>query len=173
MRECGYPAWKLVGLECCGWGGVEAKEAGVYHAAAPEHFLFNHPESVGLAAGDTFGHSPDGTSHKAVGHEYDVRLSTLIKMTETIPAGGVLPAEPAGLTTLALGKRPNQDALDFFTNPAKSPDGVLAEMIYWERPQGGRVFHAGAIGAGWALSVDPKLQALMRNVLHAFRVRRG
>ena len=32
---------------------------------------------------------------------------------------------------------------------------------------------AGAIGAGWALSVDPKLQALMRKVLHAFRVRRG
>ena len=43
-------------------------------------------------------------------------------------------------------------------------------MIYWERPQGGRVFHAGAIAAGWVLSVDPKMQALVRNVLHHFGV---
>ena len=171
MRECGYPAWRVVGLECCGWGGVEAREAGVYHAASPGHFLFNQPEKVGLVAGETFGHAPGGNSHKAVGHEYDVRLSTLIKMTSQIPAGGSLPEEPPGIATLAVGKRPNQNALDFFTNPTRSPEGVLAEMIYWERPQGGRVFNAGAIGAGWAISADPKFQALMRNVLHAFGVR--
>ena len=41
-------------------------------------------------------------------------------------------------------------------------------MIYWERPQGGRVFHAGSLGAGWGLSVDPKFQTLMRNVLFHF-----
>jgi hypothetical protein len=43
-------------------------------------------------------------------------------------------------------------------------------MIYWERPQGGRVFHTGAIGSGWALSADPKFQTLIRNVLHHFGV---
>lgn len=170
MRECGYAAWRVVGLECCGWGAVEAKDAGVYHLVAPDHFLFHQPEEVGLAAGETFGHSPDGNSHRAVGHEYDVRLSTLAKMTKHIPPGGLLPDEPAGITTLAVGRRPDKSTLDYFTHPTESPEGILAELIYWERPQGGRVFHAGAIGAGWALAVDTKFQALMRNVLHAFNV---
>ncbi|MFH1918779.1 MAG: hypothetical protein ABIP48_02685 [Planctomycetota bacterium] len=50
---------------------------------------------------------------------------------------------------------------------------VAAELIYWERPAGGRVFRAGSIGAGWGLSADPKLQALMRNVLFHFGVKPG
>ena len=61
----------------------------------------------------------------------------------------------------------------FITKATRSSEGVLAEMIYWERPQGGRVFNAGAIGAGWAFSADPKFQALMRKVLHAFAVRQA
>jgi hypothetical protein len=44
-------------------------------------------------------------------------------------------------------------------------------MIYWERPQGGRVFNAGSLGAGWGLSVDPQFQKLMRNVLFHFGVK--
>jgi hypothetical protein len=44
--------------------------------------------------------------------------------------------------------------------------GTLVDMIYWERPQGGTVFNAGAIGFGWALDADPKLTKLLRNVLH-------
>ena len=43
-------------------------------------------------------------------------------------------------------------------------------MIYWKRPTGGRVFHAGAIGAGWALSGDARLRTLLRNVLAHFDV---
>lgn len=170
LRECGYPAWKYVGLECAGWGDVETKSTGIYHTAAPDHFLFHKPERVGLAAGQTFGHSPSGTSHRAVGHEYDVRVSTLSRMTKTIPPGGRLPEEPAGIVTLATGKRPSNAALDYFTQPTTAPDNIVAELIYWERPQGGRVFHSGAIGTGWSLSADPKLQALMRNVLAHFGI---
>ena len=48
--------------------------------------------------------------------------------------------------------------------------GLRAEVIYWERPQGGRVFHFGSIGVAWALSADPKLATLLRNVLHRFGV---
>ncbi|MCH2184178.1 MAG: hypothetical protein MK108_19440, partial [Mariniblastus sp.] len=40
MRFCGYPAWKLVGLTCAGWGGLNFKP---YHADLPDHFLFNKP----------------------------------------------------------------------------------------------------------------------------------
>jgi N,N-dimethylformamidase len=43
-------------------------------------------------------------------------------------------------------------------------------MIYWERPEGGRVFNSGSIGTGWALLSDTKLQQLLRNVLFHFGV---
>lgn len=169
-RECGAPAWKSIGLECCGWGGTEAKDAGVYYAQQPDHPLFQYPEKIVLSRGQTFGHSPNGKSHRAIGHEYDVRLSTLRRMTHQTPPGVSIPDEPAGIATLAVGKRPDSSALDYFTQPTKAPDGVVSEMIYWERPDGGKVFNAGSIGSGWALAVDPTLQALMRNVLHAFGV---
>jgi hypothetical protein len=43
-------------------------------------------------------------------------------------------------------------------------------MIYWERPQGGRVFHAGAVGAAWVVGSDPLFGKLLGNVLHRFGV---
>jgi hypothetical protein len=46
-------------------------------------------------------------------------------------------------------------------------------MIYWERPEGGKVFNAGSIGAGWALSEDPRFQKLLGNVLSHFGVTRA
>ena len=46
------------------------------------------------------------------------------------------------------------------------------EIIYWERPGGGRVFNVGAIGAGWTLAADGKLAALVANALHHFGVPR-
>ncbi len=43
-------------------------------------------------------------------------------------------------------------------------------MIYWERPGGGRVFHAGSINAGSTLARDPKWAGLLHNVLIHFGV---
>ncbi len=170
MRECGFPAWQIIGLECDGWGGINKDDFGVYHTESADHFLFQQPERVGLAVNDTFGHAPDGGVPRAIGHEWDVRVSRLNAMTKKIPDGQSLPKEPAGIVTLARGIRNQKSALDYFTQPTNAPDGVVAEMIYWERPQGGRVFHGGAIAVGWALSADPKLQSLIRNVLHHFGV---
>jgi hypothetical protein len=48
---------------------------------------------------------------------------------------------------------------------------MAAEMIYWKRPKGGEVFHAGAIPSGWTLSVDARMRTLLRNVLHHFGVK--
>ncbi len=45
-------------------------------------------------------------------------------------------------------------------------------MIWWERADGGTVFNAGTIGAGWALHADPRWSTLLRNVLHRFGVDR-
>jgi len=172
LRECGRPAWRVVGLECDGWAGVEAADFGVYHVETPDHFLYREPEPVGLAKDDTFGHAADGGLPRAVGHEWDVRVSRLVGITGRVPAGADLPAEPAGIVTLARGVRAARHALDYFTAGSASADGTVADMIYWERAEGGKVFHAGAIGAGWALSADPKLQTLMRNVLHHFGISR-
>jgi N,N-dimethylformamidase len=49
---------------------------------------------------------------------------------------------------------------------------VAAEMIYWERPGGGRVFHAGSINAGSTLAACQKWSGLMQNVLSHFGVSR-
>lgn len=166
MREAGFPAWRLLGLESIGWAGTgRAEDYGRYMADRPDHFLFTTPEKTGLERGGTFGEATGGGLPRAVGHEWDVRLATLKKMS---PAP--VPDEPAGITTLARGIMKGARTFDYAVADAPAVDGTVAEMIYWERPEGGRVFHAGAIGAGWALSADPRLQALMRNVLHHFGV---
>jgi N,N-dimethylformamidase len=168
MREAGYPAWKCIGLDCCGWAG---SVDGAYHTELPEHFLFTQPENTELVKTETFGHARREKYPMAIGHEWDVRLSTLKKMTRNVPAGAKLPDEPEGITTLARGIRRGGGTIDYFTARAAAIDAVCAEMIYWERPRGGRVFHAGSIAAGWALSADPKWQTVMRNVLHHLGVK--
>lgn len=178
MRECGYPAWQVIGLDTLGWAVASADDFGVYHTAEPDHFLFNRPEPVHLVKGETFGHARDGGLIRAVGHEWDVRVGTLKRATTNIPLGTSLPDEPSGIVTLAHGRRKTKGRsdvyLDYFTADAPAPEGadslLAAEMIYWERPEGGRVFNAGAVAASWALAVDPKFQALMRNALHHFGV---
>jgi N,N-dimethylformamidase len=173
MRECGYPAWKVIGLECLGWWGTAPGSFGTYRVAAPDHPLFHQPREVGLAANDSFGHAPGGGEPRAVGHEADARLATLARMTRRpYPDRATMPEESPGIVTLARGVRSQSDAkvLDYFTRKTEPIEGLVCEMVYWERPQGGRVFHAGAIAAGWALSADPRLATLMRNVLSHFGV---
>jgi hypothetical protein len=165
-RESGIPAWELIGLETLGYWGAESNT--LYEVQAPDHFLFQTPEPVGLAAGESFGGAPDGGLPRAVGHEPDVRLSLLLELTTDVPPGATLPEEPRGIITLADSKQPHAAAFDYFLRPVRLVDGVACHMIYWERPQGGRVFHAGSLGAGWGLSVDPKFQTLLRNVLFHF-----
>jgi hypothetical protein len=74
---------------------------------------------------------------------------------------------PVGITHWKEGS-----AFDYFWRPIKPKTPQGAEMIYWERPDGGKVFNAGAIASGWALNADPKFQSLMRNVLAHFGVTR-
>jgi len=170
MRECGYPGWKIIALDTMAMWGAESNS--VYEVTAPDHFLFQQPEPVGVIAGKTFGGAPDGGFPKGVGHETDVRASLLRELVKNMPEGATLPEEPAGITTLAVGRQPNAAAFDYFLNPVPPVDGVACQMVYWERPQGGYVFNAGSLGAGWGLSVDPQFQTLMRNVLYHFGVRK-
>ncbi len=174
MRECGYPGWKLIGLDSMGWWDYQTKEDfGVFHAHDPSHFLFQGPHPVSLEPGDTFGHAEGGELPRAVGHETDCRISTLLKMTRDrpVPEGAEVPTEPEGFNTLANGiYKPKGTVIDFHARRAETIDDVCAEMIYWERPQGGKVFNAGAVASGWVLSCDLKFQNLLKNVLHHFGV---
>ena len=50
---------------------------------------------------------------------------------------------------------------------------TIAEIIYWERPEGGRVFHTGSIATAWGMYYDAPLSKLVKNVLHHFKVTPG
>jgi N,N-dimethylformamidase len=163
MRFCGYPAWKLVGLTCIGWGGGKF---GHYQVDVPDHFLFNTPHKIELKKGDAFGFASGGMG--AVGHEYDVRLSTILRATENPVLKGLV--EPGGITTLARSHE-NRNVLDFNAEEHNARFGgeqTIAEIIYWERPEGGRVFHTGSIATAWGLYHDETLSSLVKNVLHHF-----
>ena len=181
-RECGSPAWKLFGLEYCSLMGVGAPGVGPYRVANPDHFLFREPNDLKLKAGDTLAGAPGGGLPQPIGHEADVRVSTLAKyLVEPIPEGATLPTEdPAGITLLAEGVADPAKvafAWDYFQRwlpPGQGPKSdVAAEMIYWERPGGGHVFHAGSINAGSTLRLDERWAGLMHNVLHHFGVARA
>jgi hypothetical protein len=164
MRFCGYPAWKMVGLDCVGWGGAFKP----YRVDHPEHFLFNKPHKTDLKKGDTFGFVNDQVG--AIGHEFDVRLSTLLRSTKNPALKGLV--EPRGIVTIASG-HDKRAIIDFNAEghrPRVGDEQTIAEIIYWERPQGGRVFHTGSIATAWGMYHDESLSKLVKNVLHHFKV---
>ena len=176
LRECGFPGVDLIALDCLGFNAPGSPEQfGPYVVTDPNHFLFNQPERLGLRAGDTFGSAGDGI-RLANAHEFDIRPSTFLRLQDKPPPeGGRVPPDPEGIKLLANGQvfwKKGGSAFDYFFRPIKPQTNQGAEMIYWERPVGGRVFNAGAIGSGWVLSVDAKMAGLLRNVLAHFGVKR-
>ena len=170
MRYCGYPAWKVLGLECIGWWGLDKDNFGVYEVTDADHSLFQKPHQVELRNGETFGHAPGGGLPRVGGHESDVRLGRIRQITHHFPEGTSFPDEPPGIKTLAQVVMKGRRGIDYFGRWTPLEHGVVGEMTYWDRPQGGHVFHCGCIATAWSLSADPNLQALMRNVLHHFGV---
>jgi hypothetical protein len=171
MRFCGYPSWKVIGLDCSGWWNADSN--GVYTVTNPDHFLFREPERIDFSDRRTLGHAPTGY-RRAGGHEGDTRISSFARPALPIPGGAAMPQEPSGIETLATIERDNARALDYYARFVQADKATLVDMIYWMRPTGGKVFHAGAIGWGWTLDVDEKQSALMRNVLfHLAGLRAG
>ncbi len=80
---------------------------------------------------------------------------------------GMSPLDPKGLTVLAHADHGPRFVAHWGADP-----GHGADLIYWERPAGGRVLNAGATNYPGALAVDPGLQALTRNVLYHMGVAR-
>lgn len=177
LRECGFPGWKLIGLETLGWNNQgDLRNFGPWIAEATDHPVFHVPEETGLRPGDRFGWAGEGRGPMANGHEFDVRLSTLAELAAgPVPPGSTMPLDPPGIRRLANGVIPwsvGGAAFDYFFRPVRPANEQGGEMIWWERPDGGVVFNAGSIGAGWALQADPRWAVLLRNVLHHFGVTR-
>lgn len=174
FRDSASPSYQLIGLDMLGFAAEVS--FGPYVVDAQDHFLFHQPEETGLQAGDTFGQGTGGAMPRANGHEMDIRMSTFAALqVEPTPAGATMPADPPGMIRLANGVTRwsvSGRAFDYFFRRIKPATPQGAEMIYWERPDGGKVFNAGAIASGWAISADPKFQVLMRNVLAHFGVAR-
>ena len=176
MRECGWPGVNLIALDCLGFNSPGAREQfGPYLIEDAEHFLFKQPEDLGLKKGDPIGLSADG-ARLANAHEFDIRPSTFTRLQEEpSPEGGKVLADPPGVHLLANGQvywKKGGSAFDYFFRKIAPKTDQGGEMIYWERPEGGRVFNAGAIASGWVLSVDEKMAGLLRNVLAHFGVER-
>ncbi len=164
MRFSGNPAWKVVGMETAGWG----RDFLPYTVTHADHPFFHEPHEVGLKEGDTFGFFGDGTG--MVGHEYDVRPSVLVGATKTMPPGYEDVADPPGMTVLAACLS-DRKIIDYHANEnlaADNPSGAISEILYWERPEGGRVFNIGSVSGPWGLHDDNHVSLLVRNVLHHF-----
>ena len=139
------------------------------------------PEETGLGLGDRFGWAgAERVLPMSQVHEVDARPSTMVGLMEQPPPEGVdVPSDPPGMTLLANGVvrwsegGPSARISDYFRRSVdRNRTTQGGEMIYWERSEGGRVFNAGAIGAGWTLQVDDRWASLLRNVLAHFGVPR-
>jgi Concanavalin A-like lectin/glucanases superfamily len=183
MRECGFPGWQLTGLETFGilnvGGGSPATPLaatagdlafGTFYVANPNHFLL---QGVGVTDNQAF-------AQYTVGHESDIRVATLEDIRAKAgnplpPPGAAVPVEPPGITTLAVGHNASICCypFDYFLDNVNVDP--VAELIYWQRPDGGRVFNGGSIANGVALYYDDKngnndhvFAKLMTNVLTYF-----
>jgi hypothetical protein len=161
FRVRGRPERSLLGVatERCAVPGSP------YEVRSAGHPLF---EGTGLSNGDTIGavglnqgHSDGRGNGAASGWEVDTSrgpgataLPTACDLDKAhLPPTGVPPsALPGGLVVLAQGV----------------PDGTEpgADMTYYDHPGGGFVFSAGSLTFGGSLVVDPKLSALVHNVIH-------
>lgn len=165
MRFCGKPAWRLIGLETAGWCPLSGFLP--YTATGTDHFLFHHPHEVGVKPDEKFGYFLD---LGIVGHEYDVRPSILVAATGKMPAGYEQIEDPDGITVLAgcLSDRKIADYRADANLSRENPSNVLSEIIYWLRPEGGKVFNIGSVSAPWGLYYDDRVSRLMLNVMHQF-----
>ncbi|MEQ1860997.1 MAG: LamG domain-containing protein [Chthoniobacteraceae bacterium] len=176
QRESGMPGYRVIGLDIIGWNNQSnPKNYGPYVVEDASHFLFTTPEKSGLKNGDKFGWA-DGAMPMANGHEMDIRPSTFAALQEEpTPDGAVMPTDPAGIVRIANGILPWAEGgspMDYYFRKIKPKTDQGGEMIYWVRPDGGRVFNAGAIGSGWVLHADERWATVVRNVLAHFGVER-
>jgi hypothetical protein len=151
----GRPAHEVLGLDHNGMidDGTPTSFAAL-HVVAPDHPLFHHPEVVPVTEQGTIGER-NLNGPQASGYEFDATPDVVGYRDGPLPGTTVLAS--------ALGQR----NIEW---PGRTADRG-ADVILWEREDGGRVFNVGSIGATGALIADPGLRVLLRNVMAEFGVR--
>jgi hypothetical protein len=164
FRLVGRPAWEVIGLDTQGMldDGTPTSFASL-QVLQPDHALFHEPDEVPITPRGTIGERSLNGS-RASGYEFDVRPELL----------GLHEGPVEGMTTLAsaIGQLNFDDGLGFVP-PVAPPVRQGADVVYWERPNGGTVFNAASIGLTGAMAVDPGVSTLVRNVLVRFGVARS
>jgi hypothetical protein len=153
----GRPGHQVLGLDFTGMidDGTPTSFA-PFQVLAPDHPLFHRPEVVPVSERGTIGERSLNGAH-ASGYEFDA--------TPEVAGFGDGPLPGTTVLASALGQRNIEWA-------GRTTDRG-ADVILWEREDGGRVFNIGSIGATGALIADPGLRVLLRNVMAEFGVPRG
>lgn len=148
------PAYRVLGVDTQGMidDGTPTAFAG-FEVVESDHFLFQSPGRVPIPSDAVIGTS-SVTGPAASGYEFDVTAKRL-GLEQELPPGLVVLASAFGQRNLEW-------------NGVETDHG--GDIVYWERPQGGRVFAIGSIAATGALLTDESIDALVGNVLHEFGV---
>ena len=151
-----FPPWRLFGLEYFSLVGVGTDGVGPYKVRDPDHFLFRRPNDLKLRAGDTFAGTPGRPLPQPIGHEGDVRVSTIARfLVEPPPPGGSQPTEdPAGITLLAEGFADASKiafAWDYFQRPVP-----LAKNPRYQRRRRDDLLGAARRGTGVSRRIDQR-----------------
>jgi hypothetical protein len=157
FRSIGMPSWTTIGVSTKGMidDGIRSAFSPL-EVVAPDHFLFHEPEHVPLGHANRIGErSINGPA--VSGYEFDASPHITGFRSEPLPGVSVLASARGQYNYGAIG----------------APVDGGADAIYWERPDGGRVFTISSIGATGALPVDPGVAALVRNVLAHFGAARS
>jgi hypothetical protein len=178
-RDCGHPEWQTLGVEFASAGVMNNTAGGAFHVVDATHPFFHSPQETGLASGDRFAFDAKHPGRQPLGHEADIRVSTLMEYTRRLPPIAGLTsdlADPPGIRLLAVGRYASDGRLGSMRDYAhrvmtpefRRADDSLCDVIHWQRPGGGQVFAAPSIAAGWTLAVCSQWSGLMKNVLHHF-----
>ena len=144
LRECGFPAWQLIGVEFMSYNPLGMAGTGPFRATKPDHFLFQKPHHLNLKKGNRFGFDPHNPKRQVVEDEGDVRVSTLMKtMAGPVPDGAPTDLkDPPGIEMIAQGfydwSQVEERAFhhDYYHRRVPHERGkqqdVAYEMIYWE-----------------------------------------
>ena len=113
------------------------------------HPFFHIPHNAGLGEGDPFGYDRQNPGRQPLGHESDVRLSTLMDFTRRMPSLAGLPDDlhdPQGIRLLAVGRFGSDGRLGtvrdyahrILPDSVRNVDDSLCDVIHGSVPVEGR-----------------------------------
>jgi hypothetical protein len=172
LRSLGLGAYRLLGVDTYGVIHSDSSFAEnwqPFRVVKPDHFLFR---GLNVKLNDEIA-KVSGNGLTGCGDEFDISIGSFRRAGSR----SKLPAPPRGLEVLARVEFPSgwpkmSAVIDFDGSDPVIQPLQGGEIIYWERPEGGRVLTAGAISVGGSLGKDRIFSGLVTNALAHFGVSR-